>query len=174
VAVGLAVGRSGRRAVPRDDPALAAAVEDGVDGDDLARLQDAHLVGHAVHLDGAPARGVGHAVEIAVHGHHAVAGDAPLQPQHGLERTGGQRLQAGALLGEMLLDHAARGGVGAEVGDLVQPLAELVVEVAEGAETAGEEEVLADVAKRPLNFTLGFGPVGPDATLGAAWQALGR
>ena len=38
MAVGLAVGRSARRAVPGDDAALATAVEDRVDGDDLALL----------------------------------------------------------------------------------------------------------------------------------------
>jgi len=41
MAVGLAVGRSGRRAVPGDDAALAAAVEDRVDGDDTAIFEDA-------------------------------------------------------------------------------------------------------------------------------------
>jgi len=122
--------------VPGDDAALAAAVQDRVDGDDLAVLEDAQLMGGAVHLDRAPARGVGHAVKVAVHGHHAVPGDAPLQPQHGLERPGRQRLQAGALVCEVLLDHPARGGVGAGGGDLVQPLAELAVEVAEVPEAA--------------------------------------
>jgi len=76
MAVGLAVGRSARRAVSGADAALAAAIQDGMDGDNAALLQDAHLVGHAVHLDRAPRR-VGHAVEGAVHGDHAVAGDHP-------------------------------------------------------------------------------------------------
>ena len=96
------------------------------------------------------------------------------KPQHGLERPGRQRLQAGTFLGKVLLDHTARGGVGARVGDLIQPLAELVVEVAEVLEAAGEEEVLADVAERALDLALGLGPVRSDATLGAAWQASGR
>jgi len=146
--------------VPGDDAALAAAVEDGMDGDDLAILDDADLVGGTLHLDGPAPCGVGHAVKVAIHGHHAVPGDAPLQPQHGLERPGWERLQAGALLGKVLADYALRGGVGAGVGDLVEPLAELVVEVAEVAEAAGEEEVLADVAERALDLALGLGPVG--------------
>lgn len=55
----LAVGRSGCCAVPGDNAPLATAVQDGVDGDDLVRLQSANLVGHAVHLDWAAARGGG-------------------------------------------------------------------------------------------------------------------
>ena len=88
----------------------------------LAVLEDAHLVGRAVHLDDAPARAVGHAVEIAVDRDHAVAGDAPLEPQHRLERPGGQRLELRALLGEMLGDDAPGGGMDAHIGDLVEPL----------------------------------------------------
>ena len=112
------------------------------------------------HLDGTATGSIGYAVEIAVDGDHAVAGDAPLQPQHGLERSGRKRLQAGALLGEMLADHAMGGGVDADVGHLVEPLAELVVEVAEIAKAAAEEEVFANVAERPLHLALGFGSVG--------------
>jgi len=61
-----------------NDAALAASVHDGMDGDHAAVLEDADLAGGAVHLDGAAARGVGHAVEVAVDGDHAVAGDAAL------------------------------------------------------------------------------------------------
>ena len=103
---------------------------------------------------------VGHAVEIAADRDHAVAGDAPLEPQHGLERPGRQRLEAGALLGEMLGDDAPGGGVDAHIGDLVEPLAELHVEIVEVAEAAAEEEVLADVAERALDLALRLGPVG--------------
>ena len=39
-------------AVPGHDAALAAALNDGMDGDDRALLQDADLVGGAVDLDG--------------------------------------------------------------------------------------------------------------------------
>ena len=45
------------------------------------------------------------------------------------------------------------------VGHLGQPLPELGVEVVEIAEAAGEEEVLAHVAERPLDFALALGPV---------------
>ncbi len=60
----------------------------------------------------------------------------------------------------MLADHPVRGGVDAGIGDLVEPLAELAVEVVAVAEAAAEEEVLPDVAERPLHLALGLGPVG--------------
>ena len=44
--------------------------------------------------------------------------------------------------------------MGADVGDLVQPLTELVVEVVEVADVAAEEEVLAEVAERTLDLAL--------------------
>ena len=67
----------------------------GMDGNDVARLENAHLVGDAVHLDDAPARAVRHAVEVAVDRDHAVTGDAALEPQHRLERSGREWLQLG-------------------------------------------------------------------------------
>jgi hypothetical protein len=160
IALGLTVGRRWRCPMAGDDAALATAVQDGMGGDDATLLEDANLVGHAVHFDRATAHGVRHAVEIAVHGHHAVTGDAPLQPQHRLEGSGRQRLQAGAFLGEVLADHAACGGVNAGIGDLVEPLAELVVEVGQVAKAAAEEEVLADVAKRAFHLAFCFRPIG--------------
>ena len=72
-----------------------------------------------------------------------------------------QRLETRLLLGEGLVDDALRGGVHARIGDRVEPVPELGVEVVEIAEDAAEEEVLADVAERPLDLALGLGPVGP-------------
>ena len=83
---GLAVGRWRQGAMPGRDAALAAAFEDGMHRNQLALLENAQLVGHAVHLDDAPPGGIGHAVEIALDRDHAVAGDPPLQSQHDLER----------------------------------------------------------------------------------------
>ena len=147
--------------MPGGDPALPAPLEHGMGGDQRVALVDAHLAGEHLHLDRAPAGQLGHRILVAVHGDHALAGDAPVQPQHRLERPGRQRLEARPLLGEVLGDDAPRGGVGARVGDIVQPLPELGVEVVEVAEAAGEEEVLADVAERALDLTLGLGPIGP-------------
>ena len=49
----------------------------------------------------------------------------------------------------------------AHIGDLIEPLPELGVEIVEIAEAAAEEEVLADVAERPLDLALRLGPVRP-------------
>ena len=92
--------------MPGDDAALAAALQHRMHRDHPRVLQDAHLVGRGVHLHGAAARGVGHAVEIAVDRDHAVAGDAPLETQHRLERAGRQRLQMRAFLGKVFGDDA--------------------------------------------------------------------
>src|SRR3546814_16714225 len=64
------------------------------------------------------------------------------------------------LLGERLVDDPARGGVHPGVRDAVQPAPQLLVEVIQVAERAGQEEVLADVAERPLDLALRLRPVG--------------
>ena len=124
-------------------------------------LEDMYLAGQRMHLGGAPAGAIGYAEKIAAGGDHAVAGDAPLQPQQRLERPGRQRLEVGALLVEMGGDDTPRGGVYAGVGVLVEPPAQLLVQVVEVAEAAGEKRVLTDVAERPLDLALTLGPVRP-------------
>jgi hypothetical protein len=99
-----------------------------------------------VHFHHSPTRAVRHAVEIAVNGNHTVARDASLEPQHGLECPSCQRLQRRALLSEMFGYDAPGRSVGARIGDLIEPLAELRVEIVEIAKAPAEEEVLADVA----------------------------
>ena len=47
--------------MPGGDAPLATAIEDRMHGDYAPFLENAHLVGRAVHLHGTPARGVGHA-----------------------------------------------------------------------------------------------------------------
>ena len=49
----------------------------------------------------------------------------------------------------------------ARIGDRIQPMAELIVQIIEIAEGPAEEEVLADVAERPFDLALGLGPIGP-------------
>ena len=158
-AVGLSA-RAGRRgAVARIEPAQVPALEDGMQGDEDAVLEDADLAGMVLHLDDAPAGGVRNAVEVAGDGHHAVAADAPLDGERGAVGDGGQRDQVRALLGERLVDDAAGSGVGARVGQGGAPAVELAVEVVEVAEAPGEEEVLANVAEGPLDLALGLGAV---------------
>src|SRR5690606_15455817 len=68
-------------------------------------------LGERVHLDRAPAGGVGHAVEVAADADHALSGDPSLQAQHGAERRQWQGEQMRLLLGERLAHDPARGGV---------------------------------------------------------------
>src|ERR1700736_2307454 len=55
------------------------------------------------------------------------------------------------------------------IGDRIQPMAELTIEVVKIAEGAAEEEVLADVSERPLDLAVGLGPIGP---AGARLEAI--
>ena len=75
--------------------------------------------------------------------------------------SAGSGQQGRLLLGEGLGHDPARGAVDAGIGDPVEPVLELPVEVVEITEAAALEEVLADVAERPLHLALGLGPVGP-------------
>src|ERR671910_1208536 len=88
-------------------------------------------------------------------------GQAPFEPENRAERHQWQRLQLRLLLGKGLGDDPPGGGVGSRVGDRIEPMAELGVQVVEVLERAGEEEVLSDIAVRPLDLALGLGPVGP-------------
>src|SRR4051812_35588799 len=137
-----------------------------MNGDDITVLENADLVGRAVHFNRAPACAVRHAVEIAVDGHHAVTGDAPLEPQDGLEGARGQRLQCRALVSEMFGYNPLGRSVDAHIGNLVEPLAELHVEVIEVAKAPAQEEVFADVAERTLDLALCLGPI----SLAGLWQ----
>jgi hypothetical protein len=72
----------------------------------------------------------------------------------------GQRLQFGLLGRESLGDDPLGGAVDADVGNGIEPVGELSVEVLEVAEAAAEKEVLADIAERPLDLPLRLGPIG--------------
>jgi hypothetical protein len=63
-------------------------------------------------------------------------------------------LELWLLLGEGRGDNPAGGRVDPRVGDRVEPVAELGIQVIEVLKRAGEEEVLADVAVRPLDLAL--------------------
>jgi hypothetical protein len=80
---------------PARNAPLPASIQDGVNRNDVAGLENAHLVGGVVYLDGAPARTVRHAVEVAVDRDHAVTSDAAFETQDRLERSGRESLQLG-------------------------------------------------------------------------------
>jgi hypothetical protein len=140
---------------------LVAALEHRMGGNQLALLIDPDLVGQGVHLDHAPAGGIGHAVEVAAHADHALAGDPPLQAQHRVERSQRQRPQEGLFLSKGFGDDAACGGMHAGVGHCGKPVLQLPVQILEIAEGAGQEEVFPDVAEGPLDLAFGLGPVRP-------------
>jgi hypothetical protein len=82
---------------------------------------------------------------------NAVAGNATLEAQYRLERSGRKLLKPGSFLREMLRDDALGRGVDPDIGHLVEPLLQLLIEILEIAEAAAEEEVLADVAIWPFD-----------------------
>ena len=143
------------------DPSPAASFEHRMGGDRRPILEDADLVGQRVHLDDALPGGVGDAVEIAADRDHAFVRDPALQFEHRAERQRRQLLQLRLLLGEGFGHHPSGRGVNAHVGHGGEPVGELGVQVVEIAERPAEEEVLADVAERPLHLALGLRPVGP-------------
>jgi len=67
----------------RIEPLLAASLQREVRGDERAVLEDTDFVGEHVHVEDAPARGVGDAVEIAADAHHAFMRSSPLEAEHG-------------------------------------------------------------------------------------------
>jgi len=124
-------------------------------GDDRAQIEDADDVRQLLDLDEPPGA-IGHAVVVAADGDEAVVAHPPLEFQDGVEAMVGQGLQFGLLGGEGFGDDALGRAVDASVGDGVEPLDQLGVEIVEVAEDAAEEEVLADVAERPLDLPLVF------------------
>ena len=150
----------GTLAMGRVDPVLPAPFQDGMDGDQPALIEDADLVGKLMDLDD-PAGSVWDAVVIAADRDQAVMADAALELEQRIEGEGRQPLQFGLLGGKGFRDDPLGGAVQAHIGDSGQPVIELDVEVVQVAEAAAEEEVLADVAERPLHFPLRLGPVGP-------------
>jgi hypothetical protein len=145
--------------VTGNDTTLTAAIQHRMNGDDGAILENANLVGRAVHFNRSTACAVRHAVKIAVDRDHAIARDASLEPRHGVEWPGGQWLKRRALFGEMLSHNPLGRGVGAHIGNLVKPLTELRIEIVEIAKAPAEEEVLTDVAEGAVDLALRFGPI---------------
>jgi len=141
------------------EASLAATFERRVGCDELAILEDADGVGQDVHVEYAPARRVGHAVEIAADAYHALVGDAPFKPQNRLIGRQRQRLQGCFLFGEGFVDDPMHCRVNAGIGDCVEPMPQLDIEVVEIAERAAKKEVLADITERSLDFSLRLWPI---------------
>jgi|tagenome__1003787_1003787.scaffolds.fasta_scaffold20380131_1 hypothetical protein len=83
---------------------------------------------------------------------------APFESQHRLVRCPRQWLQCGLFFGERLVDDPMRCGVHPRIGDCIEPMPKLAIEIVEIPERAAEEEVLADVSERPLDLALRLRP----------------
>jgi hypothetical protein len=150
------------------DAILPTAFENRMLGNDIAQVEDADQVGQLLDLDHT-AGAIGYAVIVASNGDEAVVADAALQLEDGIEAMFGQCLQLGLLGGERLGDDALCRTMGADVGNGVEPIGQLSIEVVEVAEAASEEEVLPDVAEWSLNLSLGLGAIRPT---GAGLEAI--
>src|SRR5208283_4277338 len=95
----------------------------------------------------------------AADAHHALVGDAPFELEHRAEWRQRQALEVRLLLGEGLVDDALGSGVDTRIGNRIEPMPQLGIEIVEVAEGAGKEEVLTNVAVRSLDLALGFGPI---------------
>ena len=115
--------------------------------------------GKLVDLDDA-ARAIGDAVVVAADRHQAIVADAPFELQQRVERCGRQAPAARAARPRrpprrpVCVVPCTR-----TLATVASQSCELRVEILEIAEGAGEEEVLADVAERPLDLALRLGAV---------------
>lgn len=142
------------------NPILATAIQDRVGGHEPTFVEDADAIGKLMDFDDAPGA-VGNAVIVAADRDQAIMADATLQFEKGIEGTGRQGLKFRLLGNEGIADDALRGAVQANIGDRIEPTAQLIVQIVEIAEAAGKEEVLADIAEWSLDLSLGFGAIGP-------------
>ena len=146
--------RAAAGAVAAIDAVLLSTFENGMLGDDVAEIEDTDQIGKLLDFDD-PAGAVRHAVIVAADRDEAIVADAPFQLEHSVEAMLGQRLQFGLLGRECLGDDPLGGAVDADIGDGTEPVDELSVEVLKVAEATAEKEVLADIAERPLDLSLG-------------------
>ena len=121
-------------AMRRIEVLLVAAFQRNMSGDERAILEDANLVGEYVNIEDTATCGVGDAVEIAADAHHALMGEPSFELQHRAIGSKRQWLQRRLFFGEGLVDDALRGRVHTRVGDRVEPVTELDIEVVEIAE----------------------------------------
>ena len=84
--VATAIGDPRHLAMAWRDPALIAALQHGMRGDQSAVFEDPHLIGQRVHFDDPLPGRIGNAVEIAADAHHAFMRDPPFQLEHRAER----------------------------------------------------------------------------------------
>ena len=114
----------------RVDPILPSALQDRMGCHETAAVEDADDVGKLMHLDDA-AGPIGNAVVVAANRDEPVMADAPFELEECVEGCCRQRLEVGLLGREGLRHDPLRRAVQADVGDRVEPVGELAIEVIE-------------------------------------------
>ena len=143
---------------------LITTFERAMVGNERAVLEDLDVICEHMYVEDAAACRVGYAVEIAADAHHAFVRDAPFKLEDRAVWDEWQRLERWLLLRKGVVDDALCGRMHTRIGNRVEPVPHLGIEVVEIAERGAEEEVLPDVAERPLDLTLGLGPIWPAGT----------
>ncbi len=141
------------------DPTLVLAFQHRVDCDQCAVLEDANLDRMVLDFDNPAPCGVGNTVLIAAYRDHALLADPPLHGQNRFIRVRGQSQKIRCLFGKMLIHDPLCGRMLPRVGDGRAPFLELGIQIFNVAEAAPQEEVLPDIAERPLDFAFRFGPI---------------
>ena len=102
--------------MPRGNPALMAALQHGVRGDQSPVFEDSNFIGERMHFDNSFPGRVRNAVKIATNAHHALMRDPAFQLEHRAERRQRQHFEMPFLLGEGLVDDTLGCGVHARIG----------------------------------------------------------
>ncbi len=113
----------------RMNPALFAALQNGMSCDQCAVLEDADLVSERMDLDHPASRSIRNAVGVAANADHALPRHPAFQLQNGSERGQRQWSQVRPLLCKGFIDDAKGGGMLSWIGDGVQPVPELGIQV---------------------------------------------
>jgi len=134
--------------MPCSQRPLVATLQNGMDGDQPTRLEDADLVGTAMNLDRSAAGGIRHAVEVPADRHHAFMRDPPLKLQYRPIWPCRQRFEGKPFFGNGLVHQTACGRMQADVRNRRKPAPQLRVQIVQIAEATRQEEVLPDIAER--------------------------
>ncbi len=134
-------------------------------GDQQVSLEDLDLVGQAMDLHHAPARGVGDRVVITRNAHHPLMADPSFKFQNRSEGDQRQALQCRPFFGEGFVDDASGRCMDPRIGDIDKPARQLRVQVIDVAKDGSQEEVFPNVTERSLDLALCFGSIG-SASLG--------
>ena len=102
---------------------------------------------------------MGPPTQLAAYRDHALLADPPLHGQNRSLRVRGQSQKITCLFGKMLINDPLCGRMFPRVGDGRAPPLELGIQILQVTEAAPQEEVLPDIAVRPLDFAFRIGPI---------------